>query len=222
MRLKTMGRPLPPPPSRAPRSPPPGRRGTRHQLGVAAEFSILAPGASDRILSAPVDRFDMQEGPVDILVSPDRWNRVTLCEGLWRLSDVMIGGRASGHLLEDDHGTPFQMDQEASEYAAELLRATDPRCRAFDCSLAQLRRSSMLHIATEFDTPALVLAAAGLHGPGACSLDVCRAQIEVGHWRQDLLAWHSAKRLAREERSRRFAGGFAKLFEPGTFPEWAA
>ena len=222
MKLTTLGRPLPTPTLDCARIATilTAASHSHHPLGTAVAIAILAPAIADRVVGAPADRFNLDAGTVDVPVGDDEWGRVALGTTVSRAAAIVIGCGGSGHFGEDQHGAPLLLDRDACDHAVEVVRWSDPRCREFDWTVEEVRRSACLHIAQEFPCPALLLAMAGLHGEDACHDDVLFAQRTVATWWEARLDWTIARRDRLQRLLEKRSYGAAQLFDAQSYWSW--
>ena len=193
---------------------------SHHPLGTAVAIAVLAPAIADRVVGAPAERFDLEVGTVDIPVGDDEWGRVALGPTVRRAAAIVTGCGGAAHFGEDQHGAPLLLDRDACDHAVDVVRWSDPRCRAFDWSVEEVRRSACLHIAQEFPCPALLLAMAGLQGEDACHDDVLFAQRTVATWWEARLSWTIAERDRLQRLLEKRSYGAAQLFDAQSYWRW--
>ena len=111
---------------------------SHHPLGTAVAIAVLAPAIADRVVGAPAERFDLEVGTVDIPVGDDEWGRVALGPTVRRAAAIVMRCEGSGHFGEDQHGAPLLLDRDACDHAVDVVRWSDPRCRAFDWSVEEI------------------------------------------------------------------------------------
>lgn len=159
-----------------------------HPLTDFVTMTTLGPWNATALAAAPIELIDMERG---LLRVPDPQSKMAeLALGFDAAVTVSIaaGRRSEGPLFLDPHGGMLVIDDDARDYAAELMAAVDPKTAGIDWTFESLADSIFGHIVDAGNSHHVASAQAGLNPQPHPDLDR-RAMLHTQRLLADWWAW---------------------------------